>query len=82
MDCGRLPDGCDWVVDHLLEDREYQKLDGKFHGVWRDYYKNGVLRFEGNYVYGVCFGIWYWWNKDGDLLDECIYEDGDVRREW
>jgi len=49
LDCEHLPDDCDYVLEHLVEDRENQKLDGEMHGKWI-YYDKLIERNE-EYVF-------------------------------
>ena len=46
---------------------------GKRHGYWEYYHKNGQLWFKGNYVNGNRHGYWedYWSN--GQLIDKTYY---------
>jgi len=76
MDCDLLPDGCDFAIEHLVSDRENQYLDGERHGLWRDYYEDGVKSAEGNYVNGRKEGICKWWWENGELKEESNYVDG------
>ena len=50
MDCDKFPDDCEFAVEHLVEDRENQLLDGKQHGYWSNgemfagWYEDGNLK--------------------------------------
>jgi len=76
MDCSLLPDSCDYVVEHLLEDRENQYLDGKKHGYWGVRWENGKMKEEINYVEGVIHVFLRGWRYDGRLWWESIYVNG------
>ena len=36
-------------------------------GLWKYYYSNGNLCFEGNYVDGKAIGLWKYYNREGQL---------------
>ena len=77
LDCEKLPDDCEFAIEHLVRDREDQLLDRLRHGFWRGYHENGQLRYEGNYVNGMQDGLWRYWNNNGQLSYEGIYIDGE-----
>jgi len=77
VDCSRLPDECEYVIEHLVgDDRDNQKLDEKWHGFWRDRYVSGQLRSEIHFVNGKKDGFCRAWSKDGKLISEDVYVDG------
>jgi len=85
FDCDLLPDECEYVVEHLVNDREKQMLDGKRHGMWSFWYEDGALWYEGVYEHGWEFGFWRGWHKNGVLAWETDYEGGKEKglyREW
>jgi len=79
LDCDRLPDGCDFAVEHLVlddSDRENQFLDGEQYGLWRDYWENGQLMYEGTLINGQSYGLWRVYHANGQLKSEGNYLDG------
>jgi len=77
FDCERLPDDCDYAVEHLVEDREKQWLDGEEHGLWRGRYKNGNRWFECAYVNGKEHGRSRWWYRNGQLQFDGNFVNGE-----
>ena len=82
MDCELLPGGCDHAVEHLVEDRENQRIDGGKHGSWRWWYFTGQLSSEGCYVNGDEHGVWREWHLNGQLSYEGNYLNGEQDGLW
>ena len=82
LDCSLLPDDCDYVVEHLVSDRENQRIDGKKHGLWRFWYENGQLKVESNYVDGKGEGFWRRLYKNGRERNEGFYVEGKRHGFW
>jgi antitoxin component YwqK of YwqJK toxin-antitoxin module len=49
---------------------------GIAHGPYRDYWSNGVLACEGQYVNGVQEGEWRFYNLDGSLAEVLQFKGG------
>ena len=49
-----------------------KELDGMY--VW--YYKDKMIRLKGNYKGGKNDGSWIWYDENGDITSEKIYEEG------
>ncbi len=45
------------------------------------FHENGVIKSIGNTVKGKGDGIWYYFNKEGELIKKVLYEQGEVLRE-
>jgi len=75
MDCPRLPDECEYVVEHLVSDRENQFLDGKIHGLWNER-EEGKLILQGVSISGEWEGCLRKWDLNGTLIQETFYKKG------
>jgi len=82
LDCDRLPDDCDWAVEQLVSDCENQYLDGKKHGLWRDYFENGQVDCEGHFVEGEREGLWRNYFENGQVNYEINYVEGEKEGLW
>jgi len=80
------------VGDHIKVTHYYDGTDqiretgffyeGKAHGAWAEYTKEGELRVEANYVNGKKEGTWFVWSLDRETLYQVDYLDNtrqDVR---
>ena len=76
MDCERLPDDCEYVVDQLVSERENQFLNGFKHGKWQLRFPSGKLLRELTYVDGFTDGVWRQWYENGQLEMEENYKNG------
>jgi antitoxin component YwqK of YwqJK toxin-antitoxin module len=63
-----------------LEETTYQR--GVAHGPHRDYWSNGLLACEGQYVNGVQEGEWRFYNPDGTLREVIRFEGGREVVDW
>lgn len=67
------------INDNLITQDNFNlnkyKNDEK-HGLWREYYKNGQLKSEANYVEGEKEGMYREWLENGTKSVEGIYENG------
>lgn len=52
--------------------------DGLKHGSSDVYYENGQLRYNKNYEQDVAVGLWKFYDEQGSLLGEVMYENGKV----
>jgi len=82
LDCDRLPDSCEYVIEHLVSDRENQDLDGNEYGLWRFFHKDGQVGCEGFFVNGRMEGVWCWWDVNGKLRSECKYVNNKLDGLW
>lgn len=55
---------------------EYSYVDGKLHGMNREFYPNGKARLECNYNGGLRDGIERKWDEDGSLMKETEFKNG------
>jgi hypothetical protein len=66
----------------LKDEYQYYKAKNLFitldmpHGSWKHYYKDGRLHWETIYVDGAQNGKWIWYDEEGTITDEDIYENG------
>lgn len=58
--------------------------DGKSHGQWTEYTREGEVRIEATYVDGKKEGVWFVWSDDRETLFEVTYLDNSVSviRTW
>jgi len=56
--------------------------NGKETGLWREYYGNGKLRYEGNYIAGKQIGLWRGYYGNGKLWYEGNYIAGKATGLW
>jgi len=48
--------------------------DGKYHGIWTEWYDNGNRKFQGNRVQNMGNGLIRWWYENGQLKKQATYE--------
>jgi antitoxin component YwqK of YwqJK toxin-antitoxin module len=63
-------DGKTWSVGYFK--------DGLKHGSSDVYYENGKLRYVKNYEQDVAVGLWKFYDEQGNLLGEVMYENGKI----
>jgi len=73
LNCDKLPDDCDYAVEHLVSDCENQVLDGKRHGRRRGFHINGALAWEDFYILGERCGVSRNWYDNGVLWNEEVW---------
>lgn len=56
----------------LLKDANFR--EHTIHGYYREWYVNEQIKIQGNYVFNKRIGLWSYWNKDGCLLRDDIYD--------
>jgi uncharacterized membrane protein len=58
--------------------------DGKSHGQWTEYTRDGEVRIEATYVDGKKEGVWFVWSDDRETLFEVTYLDNSISivRTW
>ena len=56
--------------------------DGKEHGKWTWWHKNGKKKSEGTYKEGDEHGKWTYWYVNGQKKSEGTYKDGLVVSKW
>ena len=82
VDCSRLPDECEYAVEHLVSDRENQRLDGKWHGFCRFKWDNGKISYEGFKVLNEEHGFCRRFYLNGQVGYEGNYVDGKREGFW
>ena len=50
--------------------------EGREHGIWEKYHKNGTLMCRGNYRHGEFHGVWEWYYGDGSIWSMEKYRQG------
>lgn len=59
--------------------------DGKRHGLYKKWFKSGLLSFESHYTYGKRNGLTRTWWENGNLRSESNYDDGvlnGIQTQW
>lgn len=58
--------------------------DGKSHGQWTEYDRDGEVKIEATYVDGKKEGVWFVWSQDRTTLYEVNYLNNSVSdiRSW
>lgn len=56
--------------------REYHYFEGTKHGPIREFYENGGIRSDTNFVQGVAQGLGLEWDEEG-AITEVAYKDGE-----
>lgn len=51
-------------------------------GIWKSYYSNGVLYYQGNYISGVPDGKHFFYYEDGSVKEEQFYVNGFKEKVW
>ena len=76
LNCSILKIGnCKYQTIHVIQDASVdQYLDGKKHGVYRQWDRKGQLRLESSWVNGKLNGVSRQW-QDGRLVHKCNYID-------
>jgi antitoxin component YwqK of YwqJK toxin-antitoxin module len=73
-------------INRSRDDDGYIYWQGKlFTGIEEDYYENGLLGEEIEYVNGIPDGRSRWWHENGQLGGEDFYKEGCIHgyvREW
>ena len=57
-------------------------LDGKRHGKWVFWYRNGQKQLEGEYIKGVKTACWVKWSEDGAKITEGNFLYGKMDGSW
>jgi len=71
---GAIKNGKVYIYDeHDNVSAEYEIDNGKFHGVAKDFYKDGNLRSEGHYQNGMLHGLKKMYTESGRLSSEINY---------
>ena len=66
-----------WFKNGQLKSERPVKIKGKYNGVWREWYENGHLFYEDNYIDGKLDGLQRQWYENGQLWFERNYKDGE-----
>lgn len=56
--------------------RRFYIFEGKYEGDYREYYRKGQLRLQGQYEDGRQVGVWYYYRRNGKLRKKLDYGDG------
>lgn len=56
--------------------KEENFLNGKLHGITKEWWPNGKLWYEGNFQNGLKHGVCKTWNEDGTLYFEGNFING------
>jgi len=48
------------------------------HGMWLEYYNNGITKHSVNYKFGLKDGSELWYYENGNIKSETVYDDGKV----
>lgn len=64
--------------DHANGQRqgEMDFVEGRLHGVVREWYEDGTQSTETHFANGERHGANTYWNEDGSILKEQVWEDG------
>jgi len=63
------------LIDRIEVYMINQKINGKKEGVWKAWFEDGQLEYEGHYKEGKRHGIWKRWFEDGQLRYERNYKE-------
>ena len=55
---------------------------GEKNGVWKEWFENGQLVYEGHYKDGEKVGVWKEWNKKGELVNEQNWDKVEKINNW
>ncbi len=69
----------------ILKAETIEYKNGKRHGLYRKWFKDGTLSFEANYDNGLQHGIAKSWWKNGNLRSEANYNNGivnGIQKQW
>jgi len=59
------------------------KEDGLKDGAWKDFYRSGSLKAEGNYANGIKVGKWTYYHKNGKVEQTGLYDnEGRPKGNW
>lgn len=74
----RCKDGIKLLVDDSTQQilNEVHMKQCRMNGVYKRFYKNGVMMELGNYLEGKENGVFYFWNKNGILLRKETWSNG------
>jgi antitoxin component YwqK of YwqJK toxin-antitoxin module len=69
-----------FISGDMIESGTYN--NGLKEGLWKEYYKNGVLAFEGNFISGNADGKHVYYFPDGKIREEQYYVNGFKEKVW
>jgi len=72
-------------IEDNINNKIMKNIHGQKHGIYREWYSNGQLRYEHNYVHDLKHGICYGWYPNGQLKYEDNYFHGQkhgICRRW
>ena len=51
---------------------------GEAHGLWKEFFENGTIKFEGAFKNDERDGTHRWWNRNGKLEKSVFYISGTI----
>lgn len=61
------------------EEQIFLKHQVVFHGLSRQWYENGKRKSEGKFRYGKKWGLWSYWDEDGNLSQDTDQKDQEIQ---
>lgn len=73
----------DYKMGFISKEQRLNRKDGKGlkHGLWKEFYSNGLVKTEGMYVHGKKNGYFKEYGKKGELINTVKYLDDVVQQE-
>ncbi len=68
------------IAGDIIEQGNYS--NGLKDGIWKEYFKNGVLGYEGNFIQGNADGKHIYYFEDGRVREEQYYVSGIKEKIW
>jgi antitoxin component YwqK of YwqJK toxin-antitoxin module len=56
--------------------------NGRREGLWRHHFRDGTVRSESNYRFGILHGVSVWYRENGGLLQKGTFVDGEKTGLW
>jgi antitoxin component YwqK of YwqJK toxin-antitoxin module len=60
----------------IINEEHYKS--GLAHGIWKEWYSTGEIKFIGGFKNGVNEGLWIQWEKDGSIQRKLTFINGQI----
>ena len=80
---GRVIRISEYTGGFLRSEEQINRFDEeeKKHGIWKEFYENGKVKWEGDFKHGILDGIVREYNKKGGLKTMNMFVDGDLNED-
>lgn len=83
-DCVRSNEQLQQIIDNNVKQEHYHPVfeNGLLHGVFINYFPDGMVKDSGNYKNGLPEGLWIKWTDDRQFYWQGFFEHGLKDKEW